>query len=388
MQPIGLNVNVTFLVCLVLFLAARPKLRVLVAGAVAGACLGAHLGLHGNVVHKALQALSYWGAGAIPAVWLMPLLREKSDLKLLGKLLFPPCFGILAAQFLGLGSHGATYDHFLYAFDGSLGFQPSFWAGRMVMSTPWTSLVTGALYDALPLFLAIAYLIEERRGAVRARNVFFLILLVGLCGAACFFVFPAVGAYWLFAQSFPLHPPALAEIALAPTMIAAVVPRNCMPSLHTSWALVVFWAAGRCSWPWRMALRALLAIMLLQTLAYHYLADMIVAVPFTLTLFAITQTGVPWRSWPRMGAAGFGLASVAVWLVALRWGTPLFQASPMVPWSAALVTTLVGWRLWRGLDRAAAGQTVNTPVALPELRLARLDFKERPSLSDAGAIPE
>src|SRR5579863_3512616 len=181
MQPIGVNINVNFLVCLVLFLVARPRLRELLVASVAGACLGAYLGLHGNLTQQILEALSYCGAGAIPAVWLLPFLRGRSDLKLLVKLLFPPCFGLITTLFLNLGSHGATYDHFLYAFDGSLGFQPSFLAGRMVIATPWIGEFTRALYDALPLFLVVAYLIKERRSGKEGRNLFFAIVVVGLC---------------------------------------------------------------------------------------------------------------------------------------------------------------------------------------------------------------
>jgi hypothetical protein len=247
-----------------------------------------------------------------------------------------------------------TYDHYLYAFDGSLGFQPSFWAGRLVAVTPAVSDFSRTLYEALPVFLMTAYVIAERQSSAKALRLFVFIVLVGVCGAACYVVFPAVGAYWLFARSFPWHPPALNAVPVAPTYIAAAVARNCMPSLHTAWALVVFWAAGKCSRPWRTALRALLAIMLLQTLVFHYLADMIVAVPFTLALYAITQGEVPWSAPERRAAAGFGFLAVAVWLVALRWGTGLFLTSLIVPWAATLLTVIPGVGLWRRLDRAAS----------------------------------
>ena len=364
MHPSGVSVNVSFLVCLVLFLVTRPKQRELLSASLLGACLGVYLGLHGNVVHRVLEALSYCGAGAIPTVWLMPFLSGRSDLRLLGKLLFPPSFGLLTALLLKFCSHGVTYDHFLYAFDGSLGFQPSFWAGRMITLTPWISTFTSALYDGLPLFLVTAYLIEERRSAKLGYRVFVLMLLVGLCGAACFVLFPAVGAYWIFSKSFPIHPPALSTVSLLLTMIEAVVPRNCMPSLHTAWAIVALWAAGKCSLPRRMAMRGLLMIMLLQTLVYHYLADMIVAVPFTLTLYAISQAAVPWSAQQRRGAFGFGILSVVIWLVSLRWGSNLFLISPLVPWSAMLLTIAPCWWLWRGLDRAAESQRDAAPIVV------------------------
>jgi hypothetical protein len=85
--------------------------------------------------------------------------------------------------------------------------------------------------------------------------------------------------------------------------------------------------AGKCSFLWRMVLRGLLVIMLLQTLVFHYFADMVVAVPFTLSLYALTAA-VPWSA-DRLKALGFGILSVAIWLVTLRWGAPLFQVSPL-----------------------------------------------------------
>ena len=291
MQPIGVSVNVNFLAGLMLFLAARPKVRVMAAACAAGACLGAYLGFHGSLLQRALEALSYCGAGAIPAVWLMPLLGERSDLKLLAKLLFLPCFAILTTVFLNFGSHGLTYDRYLYAFDGSLGFQPSFWAGQALAAPAWMGELTRALYDGLPLFLVAAYVIAERHGAATARMVFLWIVLLGVCGAGCYVLFPAVGTYLLYAKSFPFHAPAVSTVPLVPIAVTSDMPRNCMPSMHTAWALVAIWAAGKCQFPWRWIMRGLLAIMLFQTLAFHYLVDMIVSVPFTLAIFAVVRSG-------------------------------------------------------------------------------------------------
>ncbi|MFN7993244.1 MAG: phosphatase PAP2 family protein [Bryobacteraceae bacterium] len=355
MQPIGVNINVNFLVCLVLFLASRPALRVMIAAAVVGASLCLFLGLHGGVLHGALEVLSYCGAGALPAVWLMPFLCGRSDLTLLVKLLFPPCFGLLTSLILNTGSHGFTYDHFLYRFDGSLGFQPSFLAGTLT-ATPWVYQVTRSLYEALPLFLVTAYLIQDRRGPGYGRRFFILIVLVGLCGAACFFLFPAVGAYWLFAKSFPFHPPASSAIPLIPTVVSAAVPRNCMPSLHTSWALLVFWATSGCRLRWRLPLWTLMGFMLLQTLVYHYLIDMVVAFPFTLAMYLLIRTTVPWSSIAWRSAFGFGLAVTACWLVLLRWGIGIFQVSPFVPWSAMAFTIAGSIWLWTFAGKEMAQQ--------------------------------
>ncbi len=373
MHPIGININVNFLACLVLFLAARPRLKALLVMSAAGAALGACLGLHGGILHAALEALSYCGAGALPAVWLTPLIGGPSNLKLLGKLLVPPAFGYLSALLLGLGAVGITYDHLLYAFDGSLGFQPSFWAGQAVSVAPWVSRLTRGLYDGLPLFVVAAYVLEERRDARRARDLFFLVMLIGICGSLCFVLFPAVGAYFLYAGSFPWRAPALSSVSLVPTLVTAAVPRNCMPSLHTAWALAVFWAARRFHPGWRLLLRGLLMLMLLQTLVFHYLADMVVALPFTLALYALTYSDVPWPARQRRYACYSGVLLVAAWLAALRWGAGFFLLSPAIPWLAALFTVAACHFLRRSLEKAADARMENAMPAPgrlePELRL-------------------
>jgi len=352
MRPVGLDLNVNFCACLILFLASRPKLRELLVASIISEGLDVSLGLHGNLAHRALEVLSYCGAASIPTVALMPLFHGRPNLKLLGKLLFLPCFGLLSSLFLHLGSRGLTYDRYLYAFDGSLGFQPSFLAGQILTAIPWIGQFTRALYDGLPLFLVTAYLIEERRSSAHARGVLLFMALIGICGAACFFVFPAVGTYLMFPKVFPLHPPALSAIPLAPAIVGSGEPRNCMPSLHTAWALVVLWAAGRCSLPWRILLRVLLSIMLLQTLMFHYLVDMVVAVPFTLSLYALTAA-CPWSP-GRLKAIGFGLATVAGWMIALRWGVRIFQISAIVPWCGCLLTIAASWWLWRQVEAPEA----------------------------------
>ena len=381
MQPIGINVNVNFLASLVLFLAARPNRKELLVMCAAGAALGANLGLHGGMIERALLALSYCGAGSLLAVFLMPFTRHEPNLKLLGKLAIPPAFGAVSAGLLGLGALGITYDHFLYAFDGSLGYQPSYLAGQAIAVAPWIGWITKALYDALPLLVTSAYILVERRNNKEARDLFFLLMAIGVCGALCFIVFPAVGAYFLFARTFPHHPPDLSTIAIVPTMVAAKVPRNCMPSLHTAWALAVIWTAARFGRPWRLALRGLLAVMLVQTLVYHYLADMMVSFPFTLALYAATRSTVPWAARERRNAVVFGAALVALWMIAFRWATPVFLASPLAPWIALLAT--VGWscRAWWLLERAADRRACNDSVAGNQWEGARLDTCEAtPSL--------
>src|ERR1043166_5549448 len=298
-QTPGLDPNMNFITCLLLFLAARPKRRELISIGVVAIVLLACFGIRREPWQAILQVLSYGGAGGLGDPLLLPYLSRHFDWKLVGKLVFPPAFGTLTSVLLAATVSGVTYDnllyafyggagglgtalllpylsrHFdwklvgklvfppafgtltsvllaatvsgvtndnlLYAFDGALGFQPDFWAGRVILQIPGMSVFARFLYEALPLFLATAYVMEERRGGCAARNMIAFLVLLGLCGAICFRLFPAVGSVYLYPESFPFNPPELSSISLVPQSVTVTAPRNCMPSLHCAWAIAFLW---------------------------------------------------------------------------------------------------------------------------------------------------
>lgn len=359
-QTPGLDPNMNFITCLLLFLAARPKRRELISMGVVAIVLLACFGIRREPWQAILQVLSYGGAGGLVTALLLPYLSRHFDWKLVGKLVFPPAFGTLTSVLLAATVSGVTYDNLLYAFDGALGFQPDFWAGRVILQIPGMSVFARFLYEALPLFLATAYVMEERRGGCAARNMIAFLVLLGLCGAICFRLFPAVGSVYLYPESFPFNPPELSSISLVPQSVTVTAPRNCMPSLHCAWAIAFLWTSRRFSRIMRWVFTPLVAIMLLQTLEYHYLVDMIVAVPFTLAIYALTRTAVPWAARERWGSLVFGITLVLAWLLALRWFTPVFLVSEVIPWGAALLTVGLSWFLRILLDRAEARHAEHT----------------------------
>jgi hypothetical protein len=258
---------------------------------------------------------------------------------------FPLC-ALLIGYFIPLTIwlRPKTYDAFLLAFDGGLGFQPSFVLGRLLVhhATLWGA--TTIVYYALPVEVAILYAAYR---ALPRQPVALLALMLCLMvvGDAQYGIFPAVGPAYAFRESYPLRPPPLAQIAAEPITVPEA-PRNCMPSLHLAGALLAWWNSR--IWPrWG---RVLTFLFLLATafatlaLGEHYLADLVVAFPFSLILQAAWTQNVKFTQTARQSAFWWGWAVTATWLVLLRYFLGIFLISPLVPWGAILAT--VGGSLW------------------------------------------
>jgi len=258
---------------------------------------------------------------------------------------------------LNLWLRPKTWDAFLLAFDGALGFQPSFVLGKILARNHeawgWTTVV----YYALPLAGAMLYgayrMGERQRVAILALLLSFMII-----GFAQYGVYPATGPAHAFRDLYPWKSPLLREIALQPMAVAAD-PRNCMPSLHFGAALLVWWNSR--IWPsWG---RMLAALFLLATafstlaLGEHYLADLVVVFPFALAFQAAWTKAMPLASKPRYLPLIAGSVLTVMWLVLLRYAIPMFELSVVGTWASVLLT--VGWSIILEAKLAAAAQATS-----------------------------
>lgn len=261
-----------------------------------------------------------------------------------------------------------TYDAFTFHADGALGFQPSFAMGRLFAAAPWLSAACAWIYGALPLAFGVLFVLERRHGPGWQGDVLGLSLAIATGGFLLYFVFPVVGPCFVTAD-FPGAEPVFRT---APALADPGVPRNCMPSLHTAWALMVFWRARRFGrWP-RLFASVFLAGTLMATLGlgFHYLVDLVVAVPFTLAIEAACTEALPslqpLRSLTLLGSS----TAVGLWFLLIRFGTGLLRANRILPWALAVAT--VGVALWaqRRLARAAeaAPDEPRAEVTPPPLR--------------------
>ena len=135
-----------------------------------------------------------------------------------------------------------------------------------------------------------------------------------------------VGPGPLFGARFPNGAAILAGPPQNLVDVSAIAdPRNCMPSLHVGWALLVYWHARTLGTAARMGGAFWLASTILATLAMgqHYFIDLVVAVPFAALIDALAAGVAPRR---KSSARGPLIATASVLLAV--WYAILLLAPP------------------------------------------------------------
>ena len=333
---------------LLLYLDTGPSWRELAASATLAAIVAVVAGLPGPLYVQATIAAAYWAAAAFACCLVIPFIRpaelRRRQLTILA-MLVPPAAVVATAVGLLLNQHltPRTLDGVLYAADASFGGQPSFAAARLLARLGFLRPIIECCYVNLPVAAVAVYLVLVRRDPDAARRYVRATALVGIAGWVCYFVMPGVGTMVMFGDRFPDAPPLLADVARFswPTLDA---PRNCMPSLHTAWGLLLCLVMPTGTTARRLTV-AYTALMLTYAAASgHYLVDLIAAVPFAVAMYALAHRR------PRAGAATVWLVPLAVfvgWLVLVGVGTPLLLWSPVVPWTATVATCVVSWAAYR-----------------------------------------
>src|SRR5580765_6709093 len=171
----------------------------------------------------------------------------------------------------------ATLDVFFRRADMSLGLD-GFALTRWLLRTGWYVLVS-PIYSALPLVLALGWALERSRTLLRAA-VIGAVLAIPL-----YLLLPAAGPEYAF-SNFP-DPNSVA------VSIGWVHPRNCFPSMHLTWAILVAWNLRNPRWRWLFVFYA--ALMALATVACgeHYFVDILAALPFAVV---VQKIAVAWPS--------------------------------------------------------------------------------------------
>jgi hypothetical protein len=154
------------------------------------------------------------------------------------------CLSSILAVWVDLRLTPRTYDRFLYAFDQSLGFNPSFLMGIVFRRQTALRLVSGLIYSSLPVNLCLVCALWLRRRPAGAPDVRVIFAALGAVGFALYQFCPAAGPIYLFGRGFPYQPPAAAALAMQ-TVLLPDVPRNAIPSLHVAWCLLVVYS---CWW--------------------------------------------------------------------------------------------------------------------------------------------
>ncbi|MFJ1615887.1 phosphatase PAP2 family protein [Streptomyces sp. NPDC088249] len=277
-------------------------------------------------------------------------------------------------------------DQYVAAADQALG-NPSWLAGRIVAAT---GTVGAHVLDWVYIQLAVAAvgvaLYQLRNVAVERRfpghHLVRTFLVIGLLGPGIYMIFPVVGpifaygadgGHWAVADLWPDTPPPVSTPH--PMVFDEITPRNCMPSLHTAWATAIFIHSRKGP----RALRFAGAFWLIATLGatlgfgYHYGADIVAGVVFTLTIETALRSLD--RGWDRSGIqlVVYGAAVFAGLLASYRY-LPVEMAGH--PWVfgplliLAMASVVYGYvrttKLW---DRKAASAYLPEPRREPQPEL-------------------
>lgn len=177
------------------------------------------------------------------------------------------------------------YDNHLLRMDEILtGTHPSFAVGRFVAASPVLENICLLIYNAMPLMLILPVAMALKHPSrLRLGTSFAVIALTAVTGGVVYQICPAAGPRYVF--QFPSGEPAHAGDAL---LSAPGAPINASPSLHVTWALLVFLYLLRVNKWLSAAAAAFVVATVMATLAVgeHYLVDLMIAVPFTLMMHA------------------------------------------------------------------------------------------------------
>ncbi|MCM6772507.1 phosphatase PAP2 family protein [Nocardia sp. CDC159] len=262
-------------------------------------------------------------------------------------------------------------DAYVQAADHALG-NPSWLVGQWLAAAGPVALgVVRWVYFELPVAAMVVACWQLRgvaAGVWPRHHLVRTFLTLGLVGPIWYVVFPVVGpvlAYgpeghgFQIADVWPNIVPA-APTAVGPLAFDAITPRNCMPSLHTAWALSLFIHSRRGPWWLRWGGAFWLVCTLVATLGLgaHYGIDLVVGAALGLTVESALRD--PDRGWDRarvrvvaMGAVLFAGTLLCIRFLAVPMAThPLLFGLVIMGSLAALgYTFYLTWFAPSAVDR-------------------------------------
>jgi hypothetical protein len=310
-----------------------------------------------NWINAGSGILALFGFGAFLMlgllwIWSGPVERRKTY-AVLAPAASLVLFVLSAQRALSLANmlYPKTYDLYLYAFDGSFGFQPSFLAGRAMAASSILRIAAALTYVSLPFVMALVYALRLPKDAeLPSWDMITLFLLAGLGGWALYNIVPATGPGFVFKTDFPWHVlpyHSLHRLFLEQVPVSADIPRNAIPSLHMAWVVLLYWNAKKLSKTLRIFLAAYTVLTVLSTMGTgeHYFVDLVAALPFALFAQCVVSPGAKAVPTRRAAAAASGVALTLAWLLLVRFAARAMLISPLVPWALVAVTGIAVWKI-------------------------------------------
>lgn len=223
---------------------------------------------------------------------------------------------------------------------------PSYQLGRFVQRRPLVTSVVRAGYEALG-FGVIAVLVPVLRSRDRIMLYLRAVVLSGIVGFAIYFIVPAAGPIYAF-DNFPWLAPAAQRTFIGET-------RNCFPSLHMVWALLLFLYADRGWTRWLASVFVTVTIVATLALGEHYVVDLLVALPFTAGIQSTVR-----KQWLRATAA---FSMVAIWIVVVRVPMPTWAIRTIVAGITCAALLLLSSYVKRGEPQGVSQSATSLDLA-------------------------
>ncbi len=245
-------------------------------------------------------------------------------------------------------------DEYAFVADHALA-QPSWFLGRLLDAAG--PILSGALhwvYIELPVAAMVVAIYQLRDVGTNGWPRHFLVptfLLLSVIGPVFYVFFPVVGPDFAFGaeghgfQVGDYWPHVLPPIGQSPRAIAfdGSTPRNCMPSMHTAWALAVFLhSRGGPRWlRWGGTLWLVCTITATLGFGYHYGVDLVVGAVLCLTAESALREPVRGGVWSRTALVTFGAGFFAGLLVCCRYLAVAMARYPLLFGPLIIGTTIV-----------------------------------------------
>jgi hypothetical protein len=272
--------------CFVIYLWTRPSARDLTC---ATAVMAALLVVRGSVDRSQWSALagnpSQLGFFAGFASLIMLASRPSSP-AFRGALCMPLFVLVryLAILALNLDS-GPSVDGRMLLLDHSLG-DPAYRLGQWLEPRPALTQALWLLYWAVPLTLPLAFgaALEDSR---RRHSILFAWGMASALALVCYHIWPVAGPRYAF-SGWPALP---RQVSSAPMDVPEGLLRTGMPSLHLTWAILMWRLAPDAPRWLRVVLGAFVGITVATTLGLgqHFLVDLLLALPFTVIILWLTS---------------------------------------------------------------------------------------------------
>lgn len=255
-----------------------------------------------------------------------------------------PCLLSLNASIPGQ----AVYDPHLYALDSLWGVQVNFIVAKFLRNHVVYSKFMEIIYYYLPIWMIASQIIVYRDNLKLKRDHIqylipaLLFFLIAIGGKLCYHFLPAVGVELYCGQNlFPNGPWPAANMNPVPIDAPYYLYRNCMPSLHLSWILAVYYSLYRAKSIYKNTALVLVALTALSTFSVgcHYLIDLIIAIPFTMTLLAIVTPDA--NNKIRLIGAVFGTVTVLGWLCIFKYSITSALQNPPITLTLLVATDIV-----------------------------------------------